>query len=102
MDLSQFIDVAVAGIPLLFVVLGLVEWLKRVGLAGNGLLVASLVIGLVLGGGYQLTQGIPVDFAGWFAVMVYGLALGLVASGVYEVIKQTTVNALGIDGHGRG
>ena len=50
----------------------------------------SLFIGLLLGGGYQLSQAIPVDFGGWFAVIMYGLALGLVASGVYDVMRRSS------------
>ena len=42
-------------------------------------------LGLLLGAGYQLAVvGFPVDFAGWFAVVVFGLGLGVVASGVYD------------------
>ena len=90
MDISQFFNIAVNGIPLLFVVLGLVEWLKRLGVTGRALLVSSLIIGLLLGGGYQLSQSIPVDFGGWFAVVIYGLAMGLVASGVYDVLRRSS------------
>ncbi len=28
----------------------------------------------------------PADFAGWFAVLIFGLALGLVASGFYKFL----------------
>ena len=88
-DGSTFFSVSVGGIPLIFVVLGLVTWLSKMGVSGKWLLVASLLVGLVLGSGYQISQAMPwtiseLTFGGWFAVMVYGLALGLVASGVYE------------------
>lgn len=106
MDISEFINVAVAGIPLLFVVLGLVEWIKRLGVSGQWLLVASMLIGLVFGAGYQLSNEIPVTFGGWFAVIVYGLALGLVASGIYDVLRQTSVkgaaDTLGVVEHSKG
>jgi hypothetical protein len=30
----------------------------------------------------------PVGFTGWFGVIVFGLALGLVASGIYDVLNK--------------
>lgn len=83
-DPTQFFSVGVAGVPLIFVVIGLVAWLKDYGLVGNQLRLAALLIGLFLGAGYQVSQGMPTSFAGWFAVLVYGIALGLVASKVYD------------------
>lgn len=75
----------VLGIPLIAVVMAAVEWLKSVGVEGKASLVASLVIGLLLGVGYQVSLGMPTDFAGWFGKFVYGLGLGLTASGLYNV-----------------
>ena len=80
MDFPQM----VSGVPLVLVVIGLVEWLKRFGVAGKLLNASSLVIGLALGVAYQYAQGTPADFAGWFAAGVFGLGLGLVASGIYD------------------
>ena len=98
---ASFLDHAVAGVPLLFVVLGIVEWFKsfkgKDGLpliAGNGLLQLSLFWGLLLGMCFMLSQTRPpigdwwVVYVYWFAVVFYGLALGLVASGFYDVIKN--------------
>jgi len=85
----NYYDVAVLGVPLLFVVIGLVEYLKKFGVTGNWLLGSSMLIGVLLGGGYQLSAvGFPVDFAGWFGVGFYGIGLGIVASGVYDVAKN--------------
>jgi hypothetical protein len=85
MDFTQYL---VAGVPLIFVVLGLVEWVKSFGVKGNAVKVVSMAIGLGLGVGYQLSIAVPVGFAGWFGVFVFGLALGLVASGIYDVINK--------------
>lgn len=90
MDWSAFFSVSVAGVPLVFVVLGLVELTKRFGAAGKVLMGISMAIGLVLGVGYQLSvlPELPGSFAGWFAIVIYGLMLGLVASGVFDAGVQ--------------
>jgi len=83
-----FTNAVVAGIPLVLVVLGVVQFIKGFGLEGNVVKAISLFVGLVLGIGYQLSLVVPVDFAGWFSTVIFGLTLGLVASGVYEVVNQ--------------
>jgi len=81
----DFSTLLVGGISLVVVVFGLVEMVKSLGLRGNWLTVVSLLIGLALGMAYQIAKaGIPVDFAGWFSVTIFGIALGLVASGFYK------------------
>ena len=83
-----FASITVAGIPLVLIVLGLVEWAKGFNVQGNALRGVSLVIGLLLGVGYQLSVAVPVDFAGWFSAVIFGLGLGLVASGLYDAAKS--------------
>ena len=85
---TLFENATVAGIPLLLFVLALVQSVKSFGVSGNYAKAASMVIGLVLGIGYQLTLAAPVDFAGWFTTVVFGLALGLGASGLYDASKK--------------
>lgn len=84
----DFSNAIVAGIPLVLVVIGLVEWIKRFGVQGAALNVASLLIGLVAGIAYQISTAMPGDFSGWFGAAIYGLALGLVASGLYDAGKS--------------
>ena len=84
-----FKDAVVAGIPLLALVLGLVQVIKGliVGVRGK---VIAVVMGLLLGGGYEISKfGLPVDFNGWFTVVVFGLAMGVTAFGLFDVIKET-------------
>jgi len=89
MDISAYTEAAVAGVPLLFVVFGLVQWVKSFGVSGNWLRGVSMLIGLILGVGFMFSSvGFPSDFAGWFTVIVYGLGLGVVASGVYDGLKS--------------
>lgn len=101
LDFTTFLQAAVKGVPLLFVVFGLVEWAKRLTkkdgtqlIDGNGLLVLSLFLGLLFGSGFMLMTERPpqaldwyVLFVYWFGVGVYGLAIGLVASGLYDFVK---------------
>lgn len=86
----SFSDLTVGGISLIFIVIGLVEFSKNFGLSGNWLILLSAVLGLVLGVGYKLASGIPVDFNGWFTIIVFGLACGLSATGLYDYSKNLT------------
>lgn len=83
-----FSSITVAGIPLVLIIMGLVEWVKGFGVEGQALRGVSLAVGLALGVGYQLSVAVPVDFAGWFAAVVFGLGLGLVASGLFDAAKS--------------
>ena len=83
-------DQIVNGIPLLFVVMGLVELSKSFGAQGKALTAISCGIGLIIGLLYQLSLGMPADYAGWFGAAVFGLALGLVASKVYDAIASAS------------
>ncbi len=101
MDLTGFAKASVVGIPLVFWIVGLTYWFKsfrrKDGITptfqGNGLLLVSMANGLIWGGGYMITQQRPpngdwwVQLVYWFAVVVYGGVMGLVASGLYEVAR---------------
>jgi len=84
MDFDQIIN----GIPLIFVVMGLVELAKAFGAQGKLLTGLSFGIGLVIGVLYQLSLFMPATFAEWFGACIFGLALGLVASKVYDAIRS--------------
>ena len=88
MDISTLL---VNGLPLSAVVFGLVEFIKSFGLRGHWLTIVSMLLGLAFGVSYQIANaGLPAGFAGWFAVAVFGLVLGLVASGYYKFISTHT------------
>lgn len=97
---ASFASAAVNGVPLALVVFGLVAWLKKRGVQGGALLTASLCSGLIIGGGYIVTQTRPPTgdwwpvYVYWFGVLIYGLGLGLLASGVYEGGKALVASAL--------
>ena len=82
-------DVFINGVPLVAVVMALVQFYGMLGLEGKAQLVSSLLTGIVFGVGYLISvNGVPVDFAGWFGQGFYGLALGLMSSGVYEAVNK--------------
>lgn len=83
-------DQVVNGVPLIFVVMGLVELIKAFGVQGKVLTAASFLIGLGLGVLYQISIATPDGFAGWFGAVIFGLALGLVACKVYDAMKPAT------------
>lgn len=89
-DLEIFSKAAVSGVPIVALVVALVEWIKRMGVTGKGLNAASMAIGLVFGAGYMISQGAlnaNDPFTAWFGIVVYGLGLGLTASGIYDALK---------------
>jgi len=85
---AQVLSGAVAGgIPIAAVVLGLVEFSKKIGVSGKALTLLSMLLGVAFGVSYEVAQnGVAAGFAGWFAYVVFGLAMGLVASGIYNLI----------------
>ena len=83
-------NAVVNGIPLVFVIFGLVALLKNAGVVGKWLLLSSFGIGVVFGVLYQYSLAPLNGFAAWFGAVIYGLALGLVASGVYEGIRAAS------------
>jgi len=90
------------------VVLGLVWVWGKLGAKGKIQLLSSLATGLIIGSLFMLAAtGIPTDFKGWFSIAMYGIAMGLVASGIYEVGKEITIKSaakvLGLPGEkGKG
>ena len=87
-DFPVFIEASVDGIPLVLFVLALTTWLAdAIGAQGKQKMVISMLVGLVFGVGYQIGLTWPVTFAAWFAVIVYGLSLGLLASGTWDTAR---------------
>lgn len=84
-------ELLVSGVPFIVVVLGLVEFSKRLGLAGNWLIVESMAMGTTLGVALRLSIMFP-QFGVWFQVGVFGLAVGLAACGIYDFSKKFMPN----------
>lgn len=85
-DLTLFFaSFQVAGVPLIAIVIGLVQWVKK--LSPNAIVtrIISALIGLLLGIGYWFSANpAPTNFAGWFTAIIFGLALGILASSIYD------------------
>ncbi len=74
---------------LITLVLALTTIAGMFGLAGKAQLAFALTLSVLLGGGAQIAEiGMPMDFAGWFALLIYGLVVAAGAVGVYETGKK--------------
>jgi hypothetical protein len=82
----------VGTVPLMIVIFGLVEMIKSFGLKGNILTVISMLLGVSFGISFQIYKaGMPIGFSAWFEIVVFGLLIGLVASGFYKFVSERTV-----------
>jgi hypothetical protein len=82
----------VTGIPLMLVVIGLVQFVKeKLGWSGTGVEIFAICLGLVLGFGYHVyaTEAIIWTFNFIFEGAIFGLAVGLVATGIYKAYHET-------------
>jgi hypothetical protein len=85
----DFSNAIINGIPLVLLIAGLVAFAKTMGLQGKALTILSAGLGLVFGAAFQISEGgIPVDFDGWFGLVIYGLGLGIGTSGMYDLVKR--------------
>ena len=85
-DVREFLQAAAMNAAILTpLTLAIVTYLGKLGVAGKAQLAASMLVGAALGVSAQIASlGVPQDFAGWFALVLFGLVPGLTASGVYE------------------
>lgn len=86
--MEEIKELAVGGVNLVIVVFGLVAFAKSMGLQGRALTAVSMGIGLLFGVLFKLSVAMPVTFADWFAAVVFGLAIGLTACGLYDQAKR--------------
>lgn len=92
--LLEFFQSAGVTTALIFpMVMGLVTYYGKFGITGKWQLVSSMVTGLVLGGFVMYVLVVPATLIQYTAVGLYGLTLGLGASGVYETGKEIAVKA---------
>jgi hypothetical protein len=82
-----FDKVLIAGVPLIVMVLGLVEFSKQLGVKGKGLMVLAMVVGTLFYGTHKAAEMYPV-IAPWLELVVYGLGGGVAATGIYDLINK--------------
>jgi len=88
MEVFQKLDeLSLIFLPLMAIIMALVEVWGRFGAKGKVQLASSLGTGLVLGGGFAVLVVQPANAVGWTTVGMFGLIVGLSASGVYNVGK---------------
>lgn len=89
--------VAVGGVVLLPLIVGIIEALKRLfpGAPGRAWFGLSLLLGVAGWCATQLaTAGVPADAAGWLSLVVLGLSFGLAAGKAYdEVLSHSEESA---------
>ena len=70
------------------VIIGLTQFAKEFGITGKWSRLFGLVLGLVLGIFYKISQAVPASLGEWLFCVIYGLALGMTASGIYDFGRQ--------------
>mgnify|MGYP001113748962 FL=1 len=88
-DLGEVLRITSGVTALLIpIVIGLVEYCKKLGSDGPVNLILSMAFGILFGAGYQLAAfGVPDSGARWFILILAALIPGLAASGVYDFAK---------------
>jgi len=87
-DLTVYL---VAGIPLILVVIGLVQFVKeKLSWSGVWVEVFAILLGFVFGFLYHVyaTELVIWTFNFVFEGVIFGLAVGLVATGIYKAYHQ--------------
>lgn len=78
----------VAGLPLIAIVTGLVQFLKqKLEIGGKIVEIMAITLGILIGFGFQVYSApAPINwtFAFIFEAAIYGLAVGLAATGIYD------------------
>ena len=91
---AEFLKLALStALPLLPLVMALVTYWGKLGVTGKWQLISSMATGLFLGGFVMYLQTFPQTLVEWSACGLFGLVLGLAASGVYEVGKEAVLKA---------
>lgn len=86
---AEFVKIALpTAVGILPFVMAFVTYWGKLGVTGNWQLISSMLTGLVLGGVVMYAQTFPVTFVEWLSVGLFGVIVGLAASGVYEVGKD--------------
>jgi hypothetical protein len=69
---------------LMWFVTGLVTYAKKLGARGKWLTVIAFLLGVGIGGTYKVLLTPPINALDWFLAVLFGLGIGLIATGVYD------------------
>ena len=81
----------VAGVPLMLVVIGLVQYVKeKLNWSGVGVEVFAILVGVAFGFGYHVyaAEAVAWTFNFVFEGLIYGLSVGLVSTGIYKAYHE--------------
>jgi len=83
-------NLAIGGVSLIFLIVGIVETAKRWGVTGKGSEVLAFAVAFILVGlASALQEGmIPEVALPWIVLVVTALAAGLTATGYYDLLKK--------------
>ena len=84
---NPYIGVLIGTVPVIVIVLGIVEFSKRLGLSGKWLLIEAMLLGVVFFGTHRLSSMYP-SIAVWVELVVYGLGGGLAATGIFDIVNK--------------
>ena len=87
-------EFAIAGVAIIPLVLGLVEFAKKLGVNGNASMALSVALGFVFSGiVYAVQSGLLPDAAvPWINLVIVALSGGLGAAGLYDLGKKWSGN----------
>jgi len=87
--MTAFSGLAIGGIAIIAIIMGLVQFAKKFGLDGNWLILLALLLGFFFGGiAYGIDQAlIPGGWVPYIQWVVFALAVGLSAAGFYDLGK---------------
>lgn len=84
----DILQLANDALPIAFFVFGLVAFCKSLGLSGRALTIVSMILGVLFGLAYRISVAVPVTLGDWFLALLFGLFIGLAASGTYDQINR--------------
>ena len=90
--MSEFGELAIGAVTVIPLIIGIVQFAKKFGLQGNILVAVSVGIGAFFGALIEVAEIYP-EILPWIKVVVYGLIMGLAASGLYDLGKGWVTGA---------
>lgn len=77
-------ELVIAGVPAILIIVGLVEYVKSLGLASKYAALVAMGLGVLVAVVVQLTVVYP-EVSPWVTAVVTGLVVGMSATGLYKI-----------------